>query len=236
MNTPNQSNFPENPTFDFVVGRLKSVLDQIQEAIEEGALHVLEYRKWRGEATIDYALAPNLVRHISKKYLISCGQAAKGEEEAEGPCFEPEDVPNNGLCINTPGFVIRILKSSEDGSVPRPGISEARRNYYRHNQGILDFGNGNERPQPTYHLVVHWTVDRDYIPHKVSIALPYDFKTNELGRLEVLCLFDEPYWKRPPQPNVIPIKDAPPEPMVDSDIKIEEEREEKKTGEDSGDK
>ncbi len=238
MNTTNGSNFPENPTFDFVVSRLKAVLlDQIQEAIEQGALHVLEYKNWRGEATIDYSLAPNLVRHIAKKYLISCGQAAKGEEEADAdaPGFEAEDIPNNGLCINMPGFVVRILKSSEEGSVPRPGISEARRNYYRHNQGILNFENGSDRPQPTYNLVVHWTVDREYNLEKVSIALPYDFERNENGKWDVFCLFDEPYWTRPPQPKVTSITDAPAEPVVDNEIKVEEESEEK-TGEDSDDK
>jgi len=236
MNTPNGSNFPENPTFDFVVERLKAILlDQIQEAIAEGALHVLEYKKWRGEATIDYALAPNLVRHVAKKYLIDCGQTAKGEEEADAPSFEAEDIPNNGLCINTPGFVVRILKSSEDGSVPRPGISQARLNYYRYNQGILNFeGNGNQRPQPTYNLIVHWTVDRDYNLSKISIALPYDAIKNESGRWDVLCLFDEPYWTRP-QSNVMPITHDVIEPLENTDIPIEDESQEK-TGEEPEDK
>jgi len=237
MNTPNESNFPADPTFDFVVGRLKTVLlDQILEAIEQGTLHVPEYIKCFGESAIDYALAPNLVRHVAKKYLIGVGQAAKGEEEADAAGFEPEDIPNNGLCINTPGFVVRVLKSSEDGSVPRPGISEARKNYYRHNQGILNFENdSNDRPQPTYHLVVHWTVDRDYNLQKVSIALPYDVKRNETGRWDVFCLFDEPFWTRPPQSNVTPITAAPVEPIADNDLNVQAEAEEK-TGEESEDK
>jgi hypothetical protein len=235
MNTPNDSNFPENPTFDFVVGRLKTVLlDQIQEAIAEGALHVLEYKEWRGEP-IDYALAPNLVRHVAKKYLIGCGQPAEGEEEADAPGFEAEEIPNNGLCINTPGFVVRILKSSEDGSVPRPGVSQARLNYYRHNQAILNFAPENQRPQPTYNLIVHWTVDREYNLSKMSIALPYDAVKNENGRWDVLCLFDEPYWTKPAQSNVMPITYELIEPLEDADIPVEDESQEK-TGEEPEDK
>lgn len=240
MNTPNQSGFPENPSFDFVVSRIKSLLDQIQEAIEEGTLHVLEYKRWRGEPTIDYALAPNLVRHIAKKYLIDCGQAAKGEEETDATEFEAEDIPNNGLCISTAEFVIRILKSSEDGSVPRPGISQARINYYRHNQGILDFdGNGSQRPQPTYNLIVHWMVDRDYILSKMSVALPYDVVRNESGRWDVFCLFDEPYWTKAPQSKIAPITGGGTGGVItelkDTDIPVEDESEEK-TGEEPEDK
>jgi hypothetical protein len=237
MSTTNQNNFPDNPTFDFVMSRLKSILlDQIQEAIAEGVLHVPEYHRWRGEL-IDYALAPNLVRHVAKRFLIDRGQAAEGEEVTDAPGFEAEEVPNNGLCVNTPGFVVRILKSAEDGSVPRPGISEARRNYYRHNQGILNFenGNGNTRPQPTYHLVVHWTVDRDYNLEKISIALPYDIHRNDSGRWDVLCLFDEPYWTRAQDAKIARITEEAAEPLVDNDIAIEDASQEK-TGEDSEDK
>lgn len=229
MNTSIHSNFPEKPTFDFVVAKLKTILlDPIQAAIAEGVLHVLEYKKWCAEPAIDYALAPNLVRHIAKKYLTESGQETNGEEEADSAAFAAEDIPNNGLCVTTPGFIVRILKSAEDGSVPPPGISQARQNFYKHNQGILNFfpdGSGNE--QPTYHLVVHWTVDNNYNLLKVSIALPFDYERNDGGKLDVLCLFDEPYWTKPPQSNVRSITETPNETVLDNDLRIETETEEK---------
>lgn len=231
MNTKRDYSFPEVPTFEFVIARLKTILlDSIQEAIAEGVLHVLEYKKWRAETSIDYALAPNLVRHIAKQFLIDSGRETKGEEETDGRLFEAEDIPNNGLCMTTAGFVVRILKSSEDGSVPAPGVSQARQNFYKHNQAILNFfpdENESERIQPPYHLVVHWTVDSNYNLLKVSIALPFDYKRNDNGKLDVLCLFDEPYWTRPPESNVTSINQITSEPVLDNDLAIEPAAEEK---------
>jgi len=231
MNTPNQSNFPEFPSYEAVLAKLKLILlDRIQEAVAEGTLHVGEYKKLFAEATIDYALAPNLVRHKAKQYLTDLGQETKEEEEADRIAFKTEDVPNNGLCTKTPGFVVRILKSAEDGSVPPPGISVTRQNAYRQKQALLDFPehrNGNEHVQPTWTLIVHWTVDSDYNLLKVSIALPIDFDKNE-----VECKFDEPFWVRPDQSKVTPISGAPapPPPPSTLEVKIEEESDEQ-TGE-----
>src|SRR5216684_3287383 len=130
MNTAKPSNFPEPPSFDVVNNKLKeTVLDRIQEAVAEGTLHVSEYTKWQAEERIDFALAPNLVRHKAKQYLTGHGQETKDEEDADRAAFKTEDVPNNGLYTKTQGFNIRILKSSEDGSVAPPGISSTRKNF-----------------------------------------------------------------------------------------------------------
>jgi hypothetical protein len=238
MNTPNPSNFPEPPSFDFVMKKLRPVLlDRIQEAVAEGALHVVEYKTWQAEAIIDFALAPNLVRHKAKQYLTVRGQETKDEEEADKAAFKTEDVPNNGLCTKTPGFIVRILKSSEDGNVPPPGVSVTRQNFYKQDQALLDFPdrrNGNERVQPTWNLIVHWTVDSGYNLLKVSVALPIDFTKSENGKLEVQCKFDEPFWIKPPQSGVRSISDAPVQPLASNDLDIQEDANEK-TGEEQKD-
>jgi hypothetical protein len=238
MNTPNPSNFPVPPTFEVVVEKLKMpLLDVIKEAIAEGALHVSEYTNWQAEQ-IDFALAPNLVRHKAKQFLSSRGQEAKEEEAEDTATFETEQVPNNGLYMILPGFRVRILKSSEDGSVPPPGMSETRKNFYNQQQALLDFGefrNGDEHVQPTWGLIVHWTVDEHYTLLKLSLALPLRFIKNENGKSVVECAFDEPFWIRPPQDNVISITDAPTPPApTNLDLEIVEETGEK-TGEESKD-
>lgn len=232
MNTTNPSNFPEPPSFDAVSKKLKeNLLDAIQEALAEGTLHVSEYATWQAEA-IDFALAPNLVRHKAKQYLISRGQETKDEEEEDASAFATEDVSNNGLYTIAPGFRVRILKSAEDGSVPPPSVSETRKNFYNQSQALIDFSelrNGNEHVQPTWNLIVHWTVDKKYDLLKLSVALPLSFDKNEYGKLVVVCAFDEPFWRRP-QSNVTSIQDALVPPLPTNNILIEEETEEK-TGE-----
>ena len=137
MNTQKPSNFPDPPSFEAVIERLKdTLLDRIVEAISGGVLHVHEYTKWQAEP-IDPALAPNLVRHKARLYLDSRGQETTDEEEDANGDFELEHVSNNGLYTIVPGFKIRILKSAEDGSVPPPGTSETRQNFYRQLQALI---------------------------------------------------------------------------------------------------
>jgi hypothetical protein len=225
MTTPHaSSNFPDPPSYETVAEKLKTLLGIIQEAIAEGTLHVPEYKTWQAEDAIDFALAPNLVRHKAKQFLISSGQDAKDEEE--GPGFDTEHIPNNGLCMTTPGYKVRVLKSLDEGGVPLPGTSATRQNFYNQLQALIDFPefrNGNERVQPTWNLIVHWTVDEKYTLLKLSLALPLHFTRNELGKWIVECAFDEPFWTRSlPKPIQI---DEPIPPTV-LDIPIEEEPEE----------
>jgi hypothetical protein len=230
MNTPPPSNFPEPPSFEFVQEKLKTLFNVIQEAVAEGTLHVQEYSQWQAEL-IDPALAPNLVRHKAKKFLVSRGQDAKDDEEEFG--FETEHIPNNGICTNVSGFRVRVLKSSDEGSVPLPGESLTRKNFYNQSQALLDFAelrNGNEHVQPTWGLIVHWTVDADYNLLRLSAALPTGLTKNDNGKPLVECAFDEPLWTRP-YPNVIPIDEVPPVTNLDVEgLQIDEEPGEK-TGE-----
>ena len=236
MNTPKPSNFPDPPGFDVVLKKLKEPLfDRILEAIAEGTLHVSEYANWQAEP-IDFALAPNLVRHKAKQYLISRGQETRDEEEEDkaASAFATEHVPNNGLYTIAPGFNVRILKSSEDGSVPPPGVSETRKNFYNQLQALIDFPehrNGDERVQPTWNLIVHWTVDEKYNLLRLAVALPLSFAKNEFGKLVVQCAFDEPFWRRPPQANVTSIDKTPAPPPSSLDISSIQEETSEKTGE-----
>lgn len=231
MSANQPSSFPELPTFEAVQEQLQPLLNLIQQALAEGTLHVSEYSNWQVEP-IDYALAPNLVRHKAKAILIAHGQDANDEVE-ENVGFETDQIPNNGICILTPGFTIRALKSSDDGSIPLPGNSVTRQNFYKQFQALLDFEelrNGNEHVQPIWGLVVHWTVDANYTLLSVSVALPLRFAKSVDGKLTVECAFDEPFWRRPPQSNVITLSDTPPQPS-DLDIEGIQMHAEEKTGE-----
>jgi hypothetical protein len=227
MNTNPNVAFPDPPTFEKVLERLKlPFLDAIQEAIAEGTLHVSEYANWQAEP-IDFALAPNLVRHKAKRLLISKGQDAKDEEEEDKTGFETERIPNNGLCMIVPGFRVRVLKSCDDGGIPQPGNSVTRQNFYNQRQALLDFAefrNGNTCVQPEWGLIVHWTVDKKYSLSKLSVALPVSTTKTDSGKLVVDCAFDEPFWIRP-QPAVISIEEVLS--LDDLDLLIEEEPTEK---------
>jgi hypothetical protein len=228
------SNFPVPPTFETVREKLKILLDAIQQAIGEGTLHVQEYTKNEAENNIDTSLAPNLVRHKAKMFLVASGQDAKNDEETEDGGFNTQHLPNNGICIRLSGFTVRVLKSADDGGVPPPGISLTRQNFYRQKQALLDFEefrNGEQHVQPTWGLIVHWAVDSEYNLLKLSVALPVDLPKSENGRLLVECEFDEPYWTRPQRGNVVSIDAVPP--PTDLNIPGIRTEPEEKTGEDS---
>jgi hypothetical protein len=231
MRTHKKSNFPDPPSFETVVKKLKKLLDIIQEALAEGTLHVSEYSHWQAES-IDPALAPNLVRHKAKQFLISQGQEAEDEDDGDRAEFEMKQIPNNGLCTVAPGFRIRILKSADDGSVPPPGVSLTRLNFYNQGQALLDFAefrNGNDTVEPVWGLIVHWSVNEKYCLQRLSIALPVHAARNDTGKLLVECAFDEPFWIKPTA-SVTAIAVDPPVTNQDiSDVQIDESGD--KTGE-----
>jgi hypothetical protein len=227
MSTNQSSNFPEYPAFESVVQKLQSLLQTLTDACSEGTLHVGDYAHKENEP-IDYTLAPNLVRHKIKRYLTLRGQDATNEEEEQN--FTTDGIPNNGICLQVAGFTVRVLKSADDGSVPLPGDSSPRKNFYNQKQALLDFEefrNGNEHVQPTWGVVVHWLVDKNYVLERLSIALPTSAGTRVSPKPE--CFFDEPFWMRSEQANVTPI-DSVQQPQ-DLDIKGIAEEAEEKTGE-----
>jgi hypothetical protein len=220
---------PQPPTFDEVMGDLKPICDVIREAIQDGTRHAQEYSDWE-DHPIDSALAPNLVRHRAKAFLVECGQDVTEEPEEEQPAFETEHISNNGLCLDTPKYQVRILKSIK-GNIPPPGKSIARNNFYKRLQNVLnfeEFTDGYAEAQPVLGIIVHWTVDDDYTLTKLSLALPLSFHKNDEGRAIVETVFDEPFWIKS-SPQISKITDAPPQ-VINLDVPIEEETEDK-TGE-----
>jgi hypothetical protein len=214
MGTKRASRFPEPPTFEFIKERLTPFLTIVQEAVADGALHVQEYMKWQAEP-VDPVLAPNLVRHKVKQFLISRGQDAVEDDDVP---FETDRIPNNGICVRLEGFIVRVLKSSEDGSVPPPGASIPRNNFYNQDQALLDFAefrNGNDTVQPTWGLVIHWRVNQKYNLLKVSLALPMKPRRSEIGKPAMECAFDEPFWTRS---SSAPIQIDRAHPVVDLDV------------------
>jgi len=127
------------------------------------------------------------------------------------------------------------LKSPDDGSIPSPGLSIARQNFYKQSQALLDFEefrNGNGHVQPTWSLVVHWTVDENYNPLKLSLALPLDITKADNGKITVECHFNEPFWTKP-LPKITVINEQPPVTNLDvPGIEVQENADEK-TGEES---
>jgi hypothetical protein len=227
MRTNQPSSFPEFPSLESVLETLQPLLVTLTDACSEGTIHVSEYANSQNEP-IDYTLAPNLVRHKVKRYLTARGQDAKNEEEE--PDFKPDGIPNNGICIRLPGFVVRVLKSADDGSVPAPGDSLPRQNFYNQRQAILDFEefrNGNKQAQPTWGVIFHWLVDKDYNLLRLSIALPTSHASKASPKPE--CFFDEPFWTRSSQLNVTPIDSV--QLPQDLDVKGIAEEADEKTGE-----
>lgn len=214
------------PSFEFVMTNLRALCEVIRVAVAEGTRHAQTYADWQDEQ-VDSALAPNLVRHKAKNVLLQRGQDVT--EEDESPEFETEHISNNGLCLKTDGFQVRILKS-HNGSIPPPGKSITRNNFYNQLQYPL-FGESEDDVagiKPTWGLVVHWFVDKDYTLKRLSLALPIRCYKDRDGRILVECVWDEPFWIKPTV-EVSRINDAP---RVDNrDIPIEVEPEEK-TGED----
>ena len=76
-------------------------------------------------------------------------------------------------------------------------------------------------------------MDGAYSLLKLSVALPLGVTKTESGKSVVDCAFDEPFWIKPLQPNVIRIDDAI-VPLTNLDIPIEEDTGEK-TGEEPKD-
>src|ERR1700733_15054394 len=206
MNTPAPSSFPAPPNFEELKEQLLPVLHLIRVAMQEGTVHVPEYFKSEA-APIDYALAPNLVRYKAKRFLIASGQDSAKDEESY---FEAEAISNNGICIRVPGFEIRVLKSTDEGSVPPPGISITRQNLYNQIQAKFAF------VKPEWGVIVHWYVDKDYSLLKVSVAIPSSFAKNDQGKQEVVCYFDEPFWIRTAKPSVTSIDKQPQ--VTDQDV------------------
>ena len=221
MNTQPESSFPTPPTYEAALEQLQPLLDLIREGIEEGTALVQDFSEWENQS-IDFALAPNLVRHRAKTFLSGRGQSAEDE-----PGFAPEDIPNNGICSRVPGFEVRTLKSTEEGTIPLPGASVTRRNLYNQRQATFAFN------PPTWGIIVYWVVDRDYNLLRMAVAMPESYGRDETGKSRVISYFDEAFWIRPVR-QAISIDQPPPPANANLDVEgIRLDESPEKTGEDS---
>lgn len=198
------------PSFREVQREIDQLLKLIVDSLKDGTRHAREYADWQDES-IDRNLAPCLVRHRAKKYLAARQQEVKEEEEDVD--FERESVPNNGLCLTTDGYQIRILKS-DDGSLPPPGPSRVRQEFYGQ-AWLFDSGIFDHEEEPRVGLVVHWTVDADFELEKVFVALPI---AGEISRDSVRSHWDERIWTRTMLPSTSAVSVESP----DLDIHLDE--------------
>lgn len=191
------------PTFESVYESLGSVLVVIRQALEKGTAHVQSYSEWQDEP-IDRSLAPGLVRHKAKAFLLERKQEVTDEpgfEDEQG--FRTEHLANNGLCLRTNGFQVRILKS-ENGCIPPPGPSQARNRFYSQQLTLPGMEGYMDEPDP-WGIIVHWTVDEDYNLLRLGLSMP---KSGGKSSATVETYWDRAFWTRPqavtqPLPQVV---------------------------------
>lgn len=154
---------PNLPTFPHVLARLQPIVPQLYSAIE-GALQKSREFFEADNVDLDRSLAPNLVRHYVKRFLLAEGLPAE-YEPADVVDLELQPLPNNGLCLTYEGHEIRILKA-DDGEIPAPGPSKSRQKFWNWNgQLSLNFSYGedvpstNEAEAEDLHLIVLWNVE-----------------------------------------------------------------------------
>ena len=122
------------------------------------------------EKPVDAALAPNLVRYYVKEYIDSKSPA--NSQPSISYEFNRESLPNNGLFVHFGPYRIRILKADE-GDLPLPGPSRARRRFYQQTLPLWAEVSGEDKPNPV-NLVVLWDVNSEYVLNDLSIACPKD--------------------------------------------------------------
>lgn len=176
------------PSPQQVVQQHRSLLRLAVEALRQGTIHAQEYADWRDE-DLDRALAPALVRKEAKRQLIAADHSVEDEVG-----FEPEFLPNLGLCLAAPGVKIRLLRSAADDQIPVPGQSQARRIYYTQPGLPFDEVDGaTAAPPEVLRLILHWSTDAEYSLDCVYLACP--MKGGET-RATVESHWDEPIWRR----------------------------------------
>ncbi len=174
------------PEPDVVLEELSPVLPFIYRGME-GAIQ--QTRDFFPEGKpVDAALAPNLVRYYMKVYVDEKSPAES--QLSVRNQFSRQPLPNNGLFLHFGSYQIRILKADE-GEVPLPGPSRARRRFYQ--QTLPDWAEiaGEDRPNPV-NLVIIWDVNSQYALNDLSIACPKDVEDGR-GAVELHWRADIPH-------------------------------------------
>jgi hypothetical protein len=179
------------PQPEEILRRYTPTLKMLVAALLEGAKHARAYADWQDEP-IDRTLSPAHVRKEAKRFLDrQDGSISATNEEVE---FEPEYLPNLGLAVAIERIRFRILKS-DDGSLPAPGPSKKRQQFYAQ-QGSLfppDKNDEASKDLPRANLVLHWDADDEYNLIRVSLACP---TSGRLKNNSVKAEWDEVIWRR----------------------------------------
>jgi hypothetical protein len=175
------------------------LLKVIRESLRAACHRAAEYPTSAGiDEQPDVWLSPSLVRYHVLKDL--------GEKGTLPLAADLQGLANNGLIFSTRGANVRVLKSDE-GDLPVPGQSFARRAFYQQLPLGLDESDG----EPSLNLVLLWDADRDYELIDLSLACP---KTGALTRASV-----EAHWNHP-----LPLYGEPSVPNIDVDDGVGEQR------------
>lgn len=177
------------------------LLRTLVAALLQGARHARAYADWMDEP-VDRTLAPALVRKEAKRFISrrteSDSTTQVADEEVE---FEPEYLPNLGIAVAVDGLRIKLLKS-DNGSLPVPGPSQKRQQYYAQQWSLFsadtdsdaDTTANDESNDPLRaNLVMHWVPDDEYNLSRVYLACP---TAGGLTRSSVQSEWDEVIWRR----------------------------------------
>jgi hypothetical protein len=184
------------PVLPFIYAGVEAAIEQTRDFFPE-------------EKPVDAALAPNLVRYYLKEYIDHKSPAQS--QLSVSSQFSREPLPNNGLFLHFGSYRIRILKADE-GELPLPGPSRARRRFYQQTLPLwAQVSVEEDRPNPV-NLVVLWDVNSEYVLNDLSIACPKDVGE---GRGSVQC-----HWRAEiPHPALTQVNDTD---SIAQDIDAEE--------------
>lgn len=172
-----------------ILNRHIALLRVLVAALLSGAKHARSYADWQDEE-MDRTLAPALVRKGAKRFLIARGESVD-DEELDDVEYEAEYLSNLGLAIGADGVWVRILKSDR-GSLPTPGPSKKRQQFYAQQGSLFPIAETDAEPLPALNLVLHWTASEEYNLERVYLACP---KAGGVTRASVEAYWDEVIWR-----------------------------------------
>jgi hypothetical protein len=194
----------------------KEVLDDLREAImvvgevlEGGIAHALEYFERDG-------VDPEPYHYSSLVRFKACQMLRDRMFEAN---LEPEDVRNNGICLTSGRYKLKVRKTVR-GELPPAGPSHKTQQFYSQPVQLLLFGDPEAKngPEPDRHVIILW--ERDMSFHLGEMTLSYPQWGNEHSASE--------YWQVPIEHPAIlraqALKETDePEIVDDEDLLLEED-------------
>ena len=208
MKTPHHS----TPSFEQAIEDLGEVMSLIITALRSGIRRSTGFFSDERQP-IDRVLFPALVRYFAKQHLTAVDHLAIEEDSDNGEQADGLGVPeeradygfqalsNNGLCVKTQRYRIRILKSKGNGSIPDPGSSQAMIRFCQQERQIPLPLDGMDLESAEVNIFLLWEVDPDsYMLSSVWVACPRRYSRSTRS---VLC-----HWRRkvelPTAPTIVP--------------------------------